>query len=153
MNIRKLTLSLAGALAVCAGAMLAAPAQAAPAGFAAGLNAGLSGADLVEKAQYVYRGRRYCFYFDGWHGPGWYWCGYSHRRGYGWGGASGWRGWHHGRVYRAPTYRHPAPVYRHRAPTHRYRAPTTRHRAPASRHGAPAHKGQRNNDGQRNRNN
>ena len=30
---------------------------------------------------------------DGWHGPGWYWCGYHHRVGLGWGGPEGWNGW------------------------------------------------------------
>ncbi len=44
-------------------------------------------------AQYVWGGRQYCWYVNGWHGPGWYWCGYAFRRGYGWGGGEGWRGW------------------------------------------------------------
>jgi hypothetical protein len=47
----------------------------------------------IEKSQYVYLGRRHCWYPDGWHGPGWYWCGYNWRRGLGWGGPAGWRGW------------------------------------------------------------
>jgi len=51
---------------------------------------------VLEKAQYVWAGRNYCWY-DGWHGPGWYWCGYGWRRGFGWGGPEGWRGWHYGR--------------------------------------------------------
>ena len=41
---------------------------------------------------YNYGGHRYCWY-DGWRGPGWYWCGYGSRRGYGWGGGYGWNGW------------------------------------------------------------
>src|ERR1041385_3527195 len=46
--------------------------------------------DLVDNvAIYVVEGRRYCFYFSGWHGPGWYRCGYAFRRGLGWGGTSG----------------------------------------------------------------
>lgn len=53
--------------------------------------------NLVEKtAVYIVRGYRYCFYFDGWHGPGWYRCGYAFRRGLGWGGVYGWQGWHYG---------------------------------------------------------
>lgn len=58
----------------------------------------------VEKSQYVYGGRRYCFYPDGWRGPGFYWCGYRWRRGLGWGGPSGWRGWDGpgARIYVAP---------------------------------------------------
>src|SRR5215203_6331213 len=53
--------------------------------------------NLVEKtAIYVVEGRRYCLYFDGWHGPGWYRCGFAFRRGLGWGGVYGWRGWEYG---------------------------------------------------------
>jgi hypothetical protein len=47
----------------------------------------------VEKIDFVYGGRRHCWYADGWKGPGWYWCGYRTRRGEGWGGARGWNGW------------------------------------------------------------
>lgn len=47
----------------------------------------------VQFGFYLYGGHQYCFYGDGWHGPGWYWCGYGARRGYGWGGVEGWRGW------------------------------------------------------------
>jgi hypothetical protein len=50
----------------------------------------------VEKTQFVYLGRNYCWYPDGWHGPGFYWCGYAYRTGFGWGGPIGWRGWRHG---------------------------------------------------------
>ena len=48
----------------------------------------------LDKAQYYWGGRHYCWY-EGWHGPGWYYCGYGWRRGYGWGGPEGWRGWGH----------------------------------------------------------
>ena len=47
----------------------------------------------IDKVQFFYRGRRYCWYWDGWRGPGWYWCGYEWRRGFGWGGPIGWHGW------------------------------------------------------------
>ncbi len=55
----------------------------------------LSGIDRapVEKTQFLSGGRQYCFYPDGWRGPGFYWCGYAQRRGFGWGGPAGWRGW------------------------------------------------------------
>ena len=46
-------------------------------------------------AQYAWGGRQYCWYWDAWRGPGWYWCGFAFRRGYGWGGPEGWRGWGH----------------------------------------------------------
>ena len=53
--------------------------------------------NLVEKtAVYIVRGHRYCFYFNGWHGPGWYRCGFAFRRGLGWGGVYGWQGWEYG---------------------------------------------------------
>lgn len=53
--------------------------------------------NLIEKtAVYVVEGHRYCFYFDGWHGPGWYRCGFAFRRGLGWGGVYGWNGWEYG---------------------------------------------------------
>ncbi len=49
----------------------------------------------IEQAQvFVYRGRSYCFYLDGWNGPGWYRCGYAWRRGLGFGGAYGWNRWY-----------------------------------------------------------
>jgi hypothetical protein len=48
---------------------------------------------LVQDVQYFYGGREYCWYLDGWHGPGYYYCGYAWRRGLGWGGGYGWRGW------------------------------------------------------------
>ena len=73
-------------------------------------------ASPVEKAQSVFwfGGRRYCFYWDGWQGPGWYWCGYAWRRGYGWGGAPGWHGWKHphrghhkGPIYKGPIHKGP----------------------------------------------
>lgn len=47
----------------------------------------------VRQAQYIYGGRNYCWYANGWRGPGYYWCGYAMRRGFGWGGGVGWRGW------------------------------------------------------------
>ena len=49
----------------------------------------------LEQVQYFYGGRHYCWY-EGWYGPGWYWCGYGSRRGYGWGGGYGWHGWRGG---------------------------------------------------------
>src|ERR1044071_7935994 len=71
------------------------------------LNAGLGQTadtlSAVEKSQFVYLGQDYCWYPDGWHGPGFYWCGYAWRRGFGWGGPIGWRGWHpHGGVVVGP---------------------------------------------------
>jgi len=43
-----------------------------------GLN--LSGSDRIDQVAvrvYVHEGQRYCFFFNGWHGPGWYRCGFA----------------------------------------------------------------------------
>jgi hypothetical protein len=53
-------------------------------------------APSLQSVQYIWGGRNYCWYLDGWHGPGWYWCGYRLRRGFGWGGPEGFRGWGRG---------------------------------------------------------
>ena len=50
--------------------------------------------NVVENAQFIFEGRRHCWYARGWNGPGWYRCGYHTRRGLGWGGGEGWNGWH-----------------------------------------------------------
>src|ERR1700748_1328519 len=50
----------------------------------------------IEQAQFIFGGRNYCWYDNGWRGPGFYWCGYAFRRGVGWGGGAGWHGWHRG---------------------------------------------------------
>jgi hypothetical protein len=46
-------------------------------------------------AQFIFGGYTYCWYDDAWNGPGWYWCGYALRRGFGWGGGAGFHGWSH----------------------------------------------------------
>src|SRR5512143_3407996 len=66
-----------------------------------GILAGIDSLNPLQNVQvYVWGGRRYCWYDDGWQGPGWYWCGYAWRRGYGWGGAYGWHGWRGGHMRR-----------------------------------------------------
>ena len=56
----------------------------------------------LQKAQFLFSGRNYCFYDDAWNGPGFYWCGYAWNRGSGWGGPEGWHGWNRG--YRGGGY-------------------------------------------------
>jgi hypothetical protein len=58
-----------------------------------GIDAALQSLSMSNQILYRFAGREYCFYEDGWHGPGWYWCGYRLREGFGWGGPLGWRGW------------------------------------------------------------
>ena len=63
----------------------------------AGVKPALDATDVIQKAAvYIVEGRAYCFYFDGWHGAGWYRCGFAHRRNLGWGGEYGWQGWNYG---------------------------------------------------------
>lgn len=63
------------------------------------IRAAIDNLSMIDTVQvYIIDGRRYCWYDDGWQGPGWYWCGYAWRRGYGWGGGYGFHGWlWHGR--------------------------------------------------------
>ena len=77
-------IGLAFVLVVTLGVGTIATAQAMPAGSSAQLGAAAEGVNMVEKTQYVYGGRRYCWYDNGWQGPGWYWCGYAFRQGFGW---------------------------------------------------------------------
>jgi hypothetical protein len=98
----------AATAALIATAGLVGPAMASP---GPAFNAVYSLADppLLQKAQYFWGGRRYCWYFDGWRGPGYYWCGYGARYGFGWGGGRGWHGWgpgYHYGGYRYGGYRH-----------------------------------------------
>jgi hypothetical protein len=105
--MRKVILSAAATIALAASAMTA---DAAPL-----LVAGVDhpGDAVLEKAQYFYLGRNWCWYDSAWRGPGFYWCGYAYRRGFGWGGPAGWRGWHgpgywRGGVWAGPRgYAHP----------------------------------------------
>ncbi len=94
------SLGVAG-LAIAVGAMFATPSQAAMMG--QGLDSP-AGAPLTQKAQiylavpnpldlFAFGGHDYCWYDGGWRGPGWYWCGYGGRQGYGWGGGEGFNGW------------------------------------------------------------
>ena len=95
--MRRIGLTLAAAVALIACGTLADRPQAAPVGPPEGLSAALDSLDIVEKAQvFVWHGRRYCWYDDGWQGPGFYRCGYARRHGLGWGGGAGWHGWRQG---------------------------------------------------------
>ena len=89
--MRNFVLTVGTASALLAG-MMSGNVQAAPAGASSGFQSAL-GEGLVENVQYIYGGRNYCWYDDGWHGPGWYWCGYRLRQGFGWGGERGWNRW------------------------------------------------------------
>jgi hypothetical protein len=77
------------------GTLVSGPAHAIALGASNTYRADIDELNVVEKAQFIYEGREHCWYDRGWHGPGWYWCGYAFRRGLGWGGPVGWHGWRH----------------------------------------------------------
>jgi len=62
----------------------------------ADLKSAVSAEFPLQTVQYYWGGYNYCWYPDGWHGPGYYWCGYAWRYGLGWGGPWGWHGWRWG---------------------------------------------------------
>ena len=47
----------------------------------------------VEDVNFIWGGRAFCWYPNGWNGPGFYQCGFAWRTGIGWGGPWGWNGW------------------------------------------------------------
>ena len=101
--MRKYVHLLAGTAALC---LTATGVYAMPMSSGA-LKPALDATNLVEKsATFIVDGRRYCFYFDGWHGAGWYRCGFAFRRGLGWGGVYGWNSWNYGPYERRMGSRH-----------------------------------------------
>ncbi len=92
MIMRQLVLSIAASTAVLAAAPLA-NAQMAPEGRPIFGVESVGGPAPVQNVQFLFSGRNYCWYPVGWHGAGYYWCGYANRRGFGWGGPVGWHGW------------------------------------------------------------
>ncbi len=75
--------------------VLAAHAHAAAVGFLTEtLESTCKRSEPIERIQYfTTNGDEYCWYDDGWNGPGWYCCGDEWIAGYGWGGGYGWNGW------------------------------------------------------------
>ena len=86
------TIALTAAIALGAGSA----AEAAIGDGVLGARQALANATQIENAQFIFGGQNYCWYDDGWRGPGWYWCGYANRSGLGWGGGGGWHGWRRG---------------------------------------------------------
>lgn len=101
--MKKLVFASVATTAFLAAAVSAGTAQAAPLFDAAAKDApranivqtqlGIIQGLMDAEGAYLFGGHRYCWYPDGWRGPGWYWCGYAHRDGLGYGGREGWNGW------------------------------------------------------------
>lgn len=108
--MRKMLFAAVAVAAVATG-MIGAPATAATFGPSLQLQAAVG--DNVEQAAYIIGGRRHCWYWEGWHGPGWYWCGYARRAGIGWGGGEGWNGWRRGVIHERREIRHERREFRH----------------------------------------
>jgi hypothetical protein len=92
--MEKLRFISAAASALALGGVLAiGTAHAGVPGGADAIRAAADGGAVIEQVQFRFGGYNYCWYDDGWQGPGWYWCGYAHRVGFGWGGPFGWNNW------------------------------------------------------------
>lgn len=92
--MRRIALVLTAASALTASGIVGNSANAAPLGAPDAMRSAIGSVDGIQNVQvFVWSGRRYCWYDDGWHGPGFYWCGYAWRHGLGWGGGHGWHGW------------------------------------------------------------
>lgn len=89
------TVAAAAGLVGC-GTLIGGGVEAAPISSPHAIRAAVDGLGMIEDVQFVFGGRRYCWYDDGWQGQGWYWCGYPWRSGLGWGGGEGWNGWRGG---------------------------------------------------------
>ena len=93
---KKIRLAFAVTATLGAGTIGMSTAQAAPVAISSQLGAVADSLNMIQKTQFIFEGKEYCWYDDGWHGPGWYWCGYALRQGFGWGGGFGWHHWRGG---------------------------------------------------------
>jgi hypothetical protein len=89
------TVAATAGLVAC-GTLVGGGVEAAPISAPYAIRTAVDGFAMIEDVQFVFGGRRYCWYDDGWQGSGWYWCGYPWRSGLGWGGGEGWNGWRGG---------------------------------------------------------
>jgi hypothetical protein len=92
MKKLKMTIFAVGVFAI-GGVSAMGQAQAAVQGGADAIRKAAENGAITQQAQFLFGGRNYCWYDDAWQGPGWYWCGYAHRPGFGWGGGIGWNNW------------------------------------------------------------
>jgi hypothetical protein len=95
--MRGFVITIAAATVFVAGTpMIGASVGAAPIAAPGAIRAAADSVNMVETVQFIWLGRNYCWYDDGWNGPGWYWCGQYLTRGIGFGGGYGWHHWHGG---------------------------------------------------------
>ena len=77
----------------------------------------LGAANLAAPAQYyAFDNEDYCWYEQGWRGPGWYICGDQWDNGFGWGGPFGWNGWGGGPNIVRQTHRRGVGIWRAEPP-------------------------------------
>jgi hypothetical protein len=92
--MRNFAFTVTTAAALVGSGMLIGSAQAAPIGSPNTIQAAGAGLGLIEDVQYFFGGYDYCWFPDGWRGPGWYVCDYGPWvSGSWWGGPLGWHGW------------------------------------------------------------
>ena len=95
--MRRFVVTVAAATVFLAGApIMGASLSAAPMVAPGAIRGAADSLNVVERAQFIWLGHNYCWYDDGWNGPGWYWCGQYLTSGIGWGGGYGWHHWHGG---------------------------------------------------------
>ena len=92
--------NLVVALAATAAMMLGGNAEAASMSTPAAMRTAADSLKMTKNVQFIWDGRNYCWYDDGWNGPGWYWCGSYLVPGTGWGGGYGWHHWRGGHAGR-----------------------------------------------------
>src|ERR1035441_4646155 len=90
--LRNLVVALAATAAVVVGGNAGAASMSAP----AAMRTAADSLKMTENVQFFWGDHNYCWYDDGWNGPGWYWCDMYLQSGIGWGGGYGWHGWRGG---------------------------------------------------------
>ena len=90
--LRNLVVALAATAAVMVGGNAGAASMSAP----AAIRTAADSLKMTENVQFFWSGHNYCWYDDGWNGPGWYWCDMYLQSGIGWGGGYGWHSWRGG---------------------------------------------------------
>ena len=95
--MRRFLITIAAATTFVAGApIMGASVGAAPIVAPGAIRAATDSLKLTENVQFFWNGYDYCWYDDGWNGPGWYRCGMYLQSGIGWGGGYGWHNWRGG---------------------------------------------------------